>query len=105
MCLLIVYICKENKCSPNFLKQKINEIKIKYIDVGVNNCNKVDCICKKKKLNELENNLKCAFFDPNQGIYFYLFYCYINNYCTKQIIFYYLLLDKNLMSYVKDLIT
>ena len=64
-----LYSAGENKCGPVFLKQKINEIKIKYIDVPI--CEDEYCICKKKKLNELENNLKCAVFDPNQGISFY----------------------------------
>jgi hypothetical protein len=54
----------KNKYGPIFLKQKTNEIKIKYIDV---NCKQDDCICKSnkfKKFKILEDNLKYAFLDP-----------------------------------------
>ncbi|RGB26130.1 hypothetical protein C1646_770821 [Rhizophagus diaphanus] len=49
-------------CGPNFLKQKINQIKVKSIDIK--KCNQEDCICKNKKLKKSENNLKYAFLEP-----------------------------------------
>ncbi len=67
-----LYFTGENKCSPIFLKQKINGIKIKNIKVS---CNKDDCICK--RLKKLENNLKYAFLDPNQGTFSSFFTLFI----------------------------
>jgi hypothetical protein len=57
-----LYFAGENECNPIFLKQKASEIEIKYINI---NCNQNDCICKNKRFKKLENNLKYAFFDPN----------------------------------------
>ncbi|PKK60936.1 hypothetical protein RhiirC2_792566 [Rhizophagus irregularis] len=57
---LSLYSMGEN-CGPNFLKQKINQIKVKSIDIK--KCNQEDCICKSKKLTKSENNLKYAFLE------------------------------------------
>ncbi|CAB4427086.1 unnamed protein product [Rhizophagus irregularis] len=54
-----LYSMGEN-CGLNFLKQKINQIKIKSIDT---NCDQEDCICKSKK-KKSEINLKYAFLNP-----------------------------------------
>jgi hypothetical protein len=51
----------EGNCGPNFLKQKINQIKIKSIGI---NCKQEDCICKSRKVKESKNNLKYAYFNP-----------------------------------------
>jgi hypothetical protein len=61
-----VSLYSTDKCGPIFLKQKTDEIKIKYISVG---CNQNDCICKYKR--ELEHNLKYAFLDPIKVPLFY----------------------------------
>ena len=61
-----LYSTEENNCGPIFLKQSINEIKIKY-HIGIN-CDQSDCICK-KSLKKSKNNPKCVFLDPNQGIF------------------------------------
>ncbi|CAB4410589.1 unnamed protein product, partial [Rhizophagus irregularis] len=58
---LSLYSMGEN-CGPNFLKQKINQIKVKSIDIK--KCNQEDCICKNKKLKKSDNNLKYAFLEP-----------------------------------------
>lgn len=61
-----LYSTGQHKCHPIFLKQKINGIKIKYI----NSCDDEKCICQ-KKLHILDKNLRYAFFDFNyQGISF-----------------------------------
>jgi hypothetical protein len=54
-----LYSIGEN-CGPYFLKQKINQIKIKSIDI---NCDQKDCICKNIK-EKSEINLKYAFLNP-----------------------------------------
>ncbi|PKY59001.1 hypothetical protein RhiirA4_514098 [Rhizophagus irregularis] len=54
----------ENNYGPIFLKQKISEIEVKYINVNSLNCDQNDCICKSKGIKGLENNLKYAFLDP-----------------------------------------
>ncbi|PKY58152.1 hypothetical protein RhiirA4_511745 [Rhizophagus irregularis] len=59
------YFMEENKCGPIFLKQKINEIKVKYIDI---NCNEDECICKDKKLKKSEYNLKYAYLNPTKDL-------------------------------------
>ncbi|UZO20605.1 uncharacterized protein OCT59_013028 [Rhizophagus irregularis] len=51
----------EGNCGPNFLKQKINQIKIKSIGI---NCKQEDCICKNRKVKESKNNLKYAYLNP-----------------------------------------
>ncbi|GBB98065.1 hypothetical protein RclHR1_03130006 [Rhizophagus clarus] len=57
---LSLYSIGEN-CGPKFLKQKINRIKVKSVDIK---CNQEDCICKNEKLEKSENNLKYAFLNP-----------------------------------------
>ncbi|CAB4379867.1 unnamed protein product [Rhizophagus irregularis] len=54
-----LYSMGEN-CGPKFLKQKINQIKIKSLDI---NCNQKGCICKSRK-KDLVINLKYAFLNP-----------------------------------------
>ncbi|GES95389.1 hypothetical protein GLOIN_2v1813311 [Rhizophagus clarus] len=50
---------------PIFLKQKINGIRIRYINV--NYCNQNDCICKSKRFKRMGKNLKYAFLDPKDS--------------------------------------
>ncbi|RGB36148.1 hypothetical protein C1646_741855 [Rhizophagus diaphanus] len=49
-----LYSTSENKIGYVFLRQKINEIKIKYIDIDD----------ERRKLHNLDRNLNCAIFDP-----------------------------------------
>jgi hypothetical protein len=58
---LSLYSIGEN-CGPNFLKQKINQIKVKSFEINI--CDQEGCICKNKKLKKYENNLKYAFLNP-----------------------------------------
>ncbi|GBC32596.1 hypothetical protein GLOIN_2v1880620 [Rhizophagus irregularis DAOM 181602=DAOM 197198] len=52
-----LYSTKETNCGPIFLKQNYEKIRTKSI--------KCRCECKVKPLEISENNIKCAFFDPN----------------------------------------
>ncbi|RIA83526.1 hypothetical protein C1645_742990 [Glomus cerebriforme] len=56
-----LYSTGENYCSPIFLKQKMNGIKIKQLSIS---CIQDDCICKSKKLKD---NLKYAFLGSIKG--------------------------------------
>ncbi|PKY53317.1 hypothetical protein RhiirA4_547598 [Rhizophagus irregularis] len=57
-----LYSTEKTNCGPIFLKQKIRQIKIKSIDCKNSNC----FICKNNTLITTKNNIKCAFFDPDQ---------------------------------------
>ncbi|RGB35217.1 hypothetical protein C1646_700090 [Rhizophagus diaphanus] len=48
-------------CGPVFLKQKNNEIKLKYADCK---CGRTCSFCKRKSL---ESDIKCAYFISNKG--------------------------------------
>jgi hypothetical protein len=52
-----LYSTQETNCGPIFLKQNHVKIRTKSIKCG--------CVCKIKPLKISENNIKCAFFDPN----------------------------------------
>src|SRR5207247_858033 len=54
-----LYSAGKNHCGPFFLKQKSEQIKIKYL-----NCKKSDCDICKNKVKVSEKNLECKFFDP-----------------------------------------
>ncbi|CAB4388239.1 unnamed protein product [Rhizophagus irregularis] len=57
-----LYSTKKTNYGPIFLKQKSGQIKIKSIDCNNSNC----FICKNNILITTKNNIKCAFFDPDQ---------------------------------------
>ncbi|GBB84211.1 hypothetical protein RclHR1_10830002 [Rhizophagus clarus] len=59
-----LYLSKNNNYKPMFLKQKINQIKIKYLNC---NCKKTCFICKNKplKISKNENNIECILFDSS----------------------------------------
>ncbi|CAB5379065.1 unnamed protein product [Rhizophagus irregularis] len=59
-----LYSSGENKCSPVYLKQKVNGVKIKYLK-----CNNENSISR-PKLHELENNLQHAYFQANHDGYY-----------------------------------
>ncbi|CAB5388604.1 unnamed protein product [Rhizophagus irregularis] len=55
-----LYSTLETNCGPIFLKQNYEKIRTKSIKCG--------CKCKVKPLEISGNNIKCAFFDPNDRI-------------------------------------
>ncbi|CAB4384659.1 unnamed protein product [Rhizophagus irregularis] len=67
----VLCLSKDNY-KPFFLKQKNEQIKIKYVYC---NCGNTCVICKNKTIKLSENNAKCAFFDPSYIRYlFVIFY-------------------------------
>ncbi|PKY49229.1 hypothetical protein RhiirA4_465110 [Rhizophagus irregularis] len=56
-----LYLSKNNNYKPMFLKQEINQIKIKYLDC---NCKNTCFVCKNKKLeiSKNENDVECILF-------------------------------------------
>jgi hypothetical protein len=67
-----LYYMEGSNPSSVFLKQKVNDVKIKSIYVD---CNQDNCICKNKLLENNLNNLECAYFDPSQ-VFLLLSYWY-----------------------------
>ena len=61
----------EDHCGPVFLKQKVHEIRKKYMEINDDTCDKTNCLCKNKKLKELkdlEKDLKFAYFAPKNKL-------------------------------------
>ncbi|GES72682.1 hypothetical protein GLOIN_2v1882323 [Rhizophagus clarus] len=57
-----LYLSKNNNYNPIFLSQKINQIKIKYLNCK---CKRTCFVCKNKKvkISRNENNIECIVFD------------------------------------------
>jgi hypothetical protein len=57
-----LYLSKSDNYKPMFVNQKINQIKIKYLNC---NCKKTCFICKNKtlKISKNENNIECILFE------------------------------------------
>jgi hypothetical protein len=57
-----LYLSKNNNYNPIFLSQKVNQIKIKYLNCK---CRRTCFVCKNKKvkISRNENNVECIVFD------------------------------------------
>ncbi|CAB4426297.1 unnamed protein product [Rhizophagus irregularis] len=55
-----LYLSKNNEYKPPFLNQRINQIKVKYLDCK---CSRTCFICKNKNVKISKNEVECILFD------------------------------------------